>query len=109
MPTPTATHVGATGPSAGLVTNGIGAAAYLLNPTVGAPTTGELHVATAAGVDKKIDTGVTIGGYALSGDGKHVIYTKPSGQAGSLFWADASARGRGAEDGVQRHVRRLRR
>ncbi|HWE28204.1 MAG TPA: hypothetical protein VHB97_09390 [Polyangia bacterium] len=90
-PAPTSTHVGATGPSAGLVTAGVTAAAYLLNPTAGTPATGQLHVATAAGVDKVIDTGVSIGGYALSADGKHVIYTKPSGGAGSLFWADASA------------------
>jgi hypothetical protein len=89
-PAPNATHVGATGPTAGLVTAGVKAAAYLLNPT-GTPATGELHVVTAAGVDKKIDTGVAIGGYALTNDGKQVIYTKPSGQNASLFWADASA------------------
>ncbi len=94
IPAPTSKHVGATGPSAGLVATGVTAAAYLLNATPSAggnPATGELHVVTAAGVDKTIDTGVTIGSYALSSDGKHVVYTKPSGTNTSLLWADASA------------------
>jgi hypothetical protein len=85
-PAPTATHVGATGPSAGLVALGDKMAAYLLNPT-GSPATGALHVVTAAGVDKAIDTGVPIGGYALGADGKSIIYAKA---AGTLFWADPS-------------------
>ena len=89
IPAPTATHVGATGPTAGLVTVGVTAAAYLLNPT-GTPATGELHLTLADGTDKTIDTGVTIGSYELTSDGKRVIYSKPSGQAGSLLWADAS-------------------
>jgi hypothetical protein len=88
-PAPTPTHVGATGPSAGLVTAGVTAAAYLLNPT-GTPATGELHVTTAMGSDKVVDTGVGIGSYQLTHDGKQVIYTKASGKNGSLFWADVS-------------------
>ncbi len=90
VPSPTVKHVGATGPSAGLVTAGVTAAAYLLNPT-GAPATGELHVATAAGTDVTVDTGVPVGSYQLTHDGKQIIYAKASGQAGSLFWADLSA------------------
>lgn len=88
-PAPTTMHVGATGPTGGLVTAGVTAAAYLLNPT-GSPTTGELHVVTAAGVDKTVDTAVPIGSYELTRDGKQVIYSKPSGQKGSLLWADVS-------------------
>lgn len=90
-PAPTATHVGATGPTAGLVTAGVKAAAYVLNPTVGTPSTGELHVTLADGTDKKIDVGVVVGSYALTRDGKQIVYTKPSGMTGALFWADASA------------------
>ena len=86
-PAPTATHVGATGPSAGLVTVGADLAAYLLNPT-GTPATGALHVVTKAGVDKAIDTNVPIGGYALGADGKSIIYTKAAGQSAALLWAD---------------------
>jgi hypothetical protein len=89
-PAPTSMHVGATGPSAGLVTAGVTAAAYLLNPT-GSPATGELHVTTATGGDKVVDTGVGIGSYELTHDGKQVIYSKASGNNGSLFWADVSA------------------
>src|SRR5882724_12280205 len=88
-PSPTTTHVGGTGPTGGLVTAGVTAAAYLLNPTA-APSTGELHVVTAAGVDKTVDTGVNIGSYKLTRDGKQVIYSKTAGAAGSLFWADVS-------------------
>jgi hypothetical protein len=86
-PAPTATHVGATGPSAGMVALGDKMAAYLLNPT-GSPATGALHVVTSAGVDKAIDTGVPIGGYALGNDGKSIIYTKPAATSASLNWAD---------------------
>src|SRR6185503_4456043 len=49
-PAPTATKVGATGPSAGLVALGDKMAAYLLNPT-GSPATGALHVVTSDGTD----------------------------------------------------------
>jgi hypothetical protein len=87
-PAPTAMHVGGTGPTGGLVTAGVTAAAYLLNPT--ATGTGELHVVTAAGTDVTVDTGVNIGSYQLTNDGKQVIYSKTSGQNGSLFWADVS-------------------
>lgn len=92
LPTPTAMHVGAAGPTAGLVVAaGTTAAAYLLNPsTATVPATGELHVVTQAGVDKMVDTGVAIGGYALTNDGKHIVYTKPTGGVASLFWADVS-------------------
>jgi hypothetical protein len=89
-PAPTTMHVGATGPSGGLVTAGVTAAAYLLKPTAGSPATGDLHVTTAAGVDKLVDTGVNIGSYQLTRDGKQVIYSKTSGANGSLFWADVS-------------------
>ncbi|HEY2744109.1 MAG TPA: hypothetical protein VGL86_05790 [Polyangia bacterium] len=90
IPVPTTMHVGATGVSAGLVTNGADLAAYLLAPT-GTPATGALHVVTKAGVDKAIDTGVSIGGYQLGSDGKSIIYTKAAGQSAALLWADPTA------------------
>ena len=89
-PAPMTMHVGATGPTGGLVTAGVTAAAYLLNPT-GSPATGELHVVTADGTDKTVDINVPIGSYQLTRDGKQVIYSKASGQNGSLLWADVSA------------------
>lgn len=88
-PAPMTMHVGATGPTGGLVTAGVTAAAYVLNPT-GSPATGDLHVVTAAGNDVTVDTGVPIGSYQLTRDGKQVIYTKPSASGGSLLWADVS-------------------
>ena len=90
IPAPTATHVGASGTTSGLVTAGADAAAYLLNPT-GTPATGALHVVGKDGTDKAIDTGVPMGGYALGADGKSIVYTKAAGQAASLYWADTTA------------------
>ena len=79
----------APGLTAGLVTAGTDLAAYLLKPT-GSPATGELHVVTAAGVDKTIDTAVPIGSYPLSADGKPIIYAKVAGTSAMLLWADPS-------------------
>ena len=91
-PAPTATHVSATGPTVGLVTLGADVSAYLLNPATGAsPVTGELHVVTKDGVDKKIDTGVAIQGYSIAPDGKSIFYTKPAGQSAALYMADPTA------------------
>ena len=89
-PAPTTMHVGATGVSAGLVSAGVTAAAYVLNPTGTTTKTGELHVVKATGGDLVVDTGVVLGSYQLTNDGKQVIYSKPSGNNGSLFWADVS-------------------
>ncbi|HXU73899.1 MAG TPA: hypothetical protein VN947_31480 [Polyangia bacterium] len=91
-PAPTATHVSATGPTAGLVTLGADLSAYLLNPSTAAtPVTGELHVVTKDGVDKKIDTAVPLAGYSLGPDGKSIFYTKVAGQSAALFMADPTA------------------
>lgn len=87
IPNPMTMHVGMTGNTCCLVTAGATATAYLLNPTAGTPGSGALRVVTKAGVDKAVDTGVTIGGFAITPDGKAVIYTKP---AGTMFWADVS-------------------
>ena len=86
-PAPTTMHVGGTGPTAGLVTAGVTAAAYVLNQNA---TTGELHVVTADGTDKTVDTAVPIGNYQLTSDGKQIIYAKTGGSAGALLWADVS-------------------
>jgi hypothetical protein len=89
-PAPTATHVGATGVTCCMVA-GATRAAYLLNPTGTTTKTGELHVVDKAGVDKKIDTGVTSNGFGIAPGGKAIIYTKPAGARAALLWADLTA------------------
>jgi hypothetical protein len=81
LPAPTATHVSATGTTCCMVTSEK-SVAYLLNPS---PTTGgELHVATSGGTDKMIATGVSIGGYTLSPDGKALFFEGAATADGTL-------------------------
>jgi hypothetical protein len=93
LPAPKATHVGATGATLGLVTDGNQHAAYLFNPTATPSPRGELHVTDAAGNDVKVATTGFLGGYALAPDGKSLLFTQ-IGAAGatsaSLSWLDLS-------------------
>lgn len=79
-PAPTATHVGATGPTSCLVTDGNGHAAYLLNaaPVTSGSTPvgifGELHVVSADGTDVKVASNVYEHGYELAPDGKSIFW-----------------------------------
>ena len=85
IPTPTATHVGATGATCCLVTDAVGKnAAYLLNvapvtttymaQTVTIGLAGELHLVSSGGTDVKIASGVYQNGYTISPDGKALFY-----------------------------------
>jgi hypothetical protein len=76
----------------GIVTDGASHVAYLLNAGPSYGTTGELHVADAIGNDTKIATGMSIGAYAFSGDGKGLIFAQAnaSGDDANLQWVDMS-------------------
>lgn len=82
IPAPTAKHVGATGTTCCIVTSPK-RVAYLLNPSVMA-STGELHVASSDGTDVTIASGVAIGAYALSPDGKALFYTGAATADGTM-------------------------
>ncbi len=73
----------------GIVTDGAQHVAYLLNATPAYGSTGELHVATADGKDTKIATGIAVGGYIMTPDGKAMLYTAANtGNDASLSWVD---------------------
>ncbi len=85
--------VSATGTSTmGIVTDGAAHVAYLLNATAGFGQTGELHIADAAGNDTKIATGISVGAYAFSGDGKSLVFSQAntSGGDANLQWVDVT-------------------
>jgi hypothetical protein len=93
IPAPKATHVGATGVSAGLVSDGNTHAAYLLTPkaaTASTATTGELHVTDATGKDVKVAATAYLGGYLVSPDGKSLLFTQLAAGAktATLSWLD---------------------
>ena len=83
-------HVSAKGMSTqAIVTDGAKHVAYLLNAAPGYGTKGELHIADADGKDFKIATGVSVGGYLFSNDGKGLLYEVAStGNDASLSWVD---------------------
>jgi hypothetical protein len=94
IPAPSATHVGVTGVTGGLVTDGNQHAAYLLNPkTANSLTTGELHVTDATGKDTKVAASALLGGYFVAPDGKSLVYQQYSGTTGSLYWLDLTTAG----------------
>ena len=79
-PTPMTTHVGATGTTSNLVTDGAGHAAYLLNAapvmsgTTALGTAGELHVVDAGGTDVKLGGNVFVGCYSLAPDDSGIFW-----------------------------------
>jgi hypothetical protein len=78
-PSPMASHVSASGVTAGLVAGGTHAA-YLLNPrpamsgTIKLGTAGELHVTNASGRDFKVASDVLLGRYVMAPDGSALFY-----------------------------------
>ncbi len=103
-PSPTATHVGATGNTSNLVTAG-GHAAYLVDaaPVASSSVTigiaGELHVTSFDGNDVKVAASVLANRYMLAPDGKSIFYIAfdPSAGASSgaatLEWLSLTAAG----------------
>jgi hypothetical protein len=79
-PTPTATHVGVTGNTSNLVTDGAGHAAYLVNaaPVMSGTTAlgiaGELHVTDAGGKDTMLAANVFQHCYQLAPDGSAIFW-----------------------------------
>jgi hypothetical protein len=74
-PMPVVTHLGPSAPTCCVVARDAQRALYLARPS--AMSGGELHIATAAGMgaDTQLATGVAVGAYALSPDGRWAIYT----------------------------------
>ena len=66
--------------------------AYVLGATPAFGTTGELHLADNTGKDIKLATGVSVGGYFFSPNGKSFLYTVANMGAddASLNWVDLS-------------------
>ena len=101
-PSPTATHVGATGNTSNLVTAG-GHAAYLLNaaPMASGGTTigvaGELHVTSFDGTDVMVGANVLAQRYQLAPDGKSIFWINfdpssgPASGTASLSYLSLSA------------------
>ncbi len=74
-----------------IVTDGAKHVAYLLNATAGYATKGDLHLADATGKDFKIATGVSVGSYIFSTDGKGMLFeVATTGSDASLSWVDMS-------------------
>jgi hypothetical protein len=90
IPAPMAKHVGATGATLGLVSDGNQHAAYLLNPVAAPFPHGELHVTDAAGNDVKVAASAFLGGYVLAPDGKSLLFTQlvTGATTASLSWLD---------------------
>ncbi len=89
-PTNPVTRVSPDGKTQGIVTDGVAHVAYLLNAQPAYGSTGDLHVATADGKDAKVATGISVGGYLLSSDGKGMLFTQANsnGNDASLSWVD---------------------
>jgi hypothetical protein len=90
LPAPLAKHVGTTGTTLGLVSDGNTHAAYLLNPAATPIPTGELHVTDAAGNDVKVAATGFLGAYAVAPDGKSLLFTQiaTGATSASLSWLD---------------------
>ena len=76
----------------GIVTDGAQHVAYLLNAGASFGTTGELHIADKDGKDAKVATGIGVGSYSFSADGKGLLFLQPNqgGNDASLQWVDVS-------------------
>ena len=62
----------------GIVTDGAQHVAYLLNAGASFGTTGELHIADKDGKDAKVATGIGVGSYSFSADGKGLLFLQPN-------------------------------
>ena len=87
------TLVSPMGQTQAIVTDGANHVAYLLNASPGFGTPGDLHLAGTNGKDDlKIASGISVGGYIFSADGKGMLFTaaNPSQKDASLSWVDMS-------------------
>ena len=64
----------------------------MLNAGASFGTTGDLHMADKTGKDVKIATGIGVGSYAFSADGKGFVFLQPNqgGNDASLQWVDVA-------------------
>ena len=84
--------VSASGVTVGISSDGNQHVAYLLGALPSFGSKGELHVASADGKDVKVATGVSVGGFAVSPNGKGLLFalSNSTGDDASLNWVDLS-------------------
>jgi hypothetical protein len=82
----------ASGIAAGIVSDGDQHVAYLTNAPSAFGSKGDLHVASADGNDVKVASGVSVGGYVISPNGKALMYalSNAAGDDASFNWVDLS-------------------
>jgi len=76
----------------GIATDGASHVAYILNAGPSYGTSGELHIADAAGKDTKIATGINIGTFGFSADGKGLLFVQQNSDPtdANLQWVDVT-------------------
>lgn len=90
IPAPTIKHVGATGVTCCIVTDGNAHAAYLAAPSPLPNVSGTLHVTKSDGTDVQVAAPVPAGGFVLAPDGKSILFTKAANTSNALYWADVT-------------------